>query len=145
MTTEWQNGEFTISVDQNKLQIDEIFSYLSRSYWAAGRSMDVVKRSVQNSLCFGLFHEIRQIGLIRVVTDYSTFAYVCDVYILEEYQGKGLGKWLMSTAKAYPDLQGLRRWALLTRDAHGLYNQYGFTKLESPDMWMEISNPPKPK
>ena len=105
--------------------------------------MEVIQRSIQNSLCFGLFHGNRQIGLIRVITDYATFAYVCDVYVLEDYQGKGLGKWLMSVATSYPELQGLRRWALLTRDAHGLYSQYGFTKLQLPDMWMEISNPPK--
>lgn len=144
MLTQWQKGEFTISVDNDQLQLDEIFGYLSRSYWAAGRSLAVVKRSLQNSLCFGLFHANRQIGLVRVVTDYATFAYVCDVYVLEEYQGQGLGKWLMSVVTAYPELQGLRRWSLLTRDAHEFYGQYGFTKLELPEMWMEISNPTKP-
>ena len=143
MGTEWQKDEFIISVNQEMLQPEEIFDYLSRSYWAAGRTIEVVKRSLQNSLCFGLFHKNRQIGLIRVITDYATFAYLCDVYILEEYQNEGLGKWLLSVVMSYPELQGLRRWALVTRDAHGFYSQYGFTKLESPHMWMEIFNPPK--
>lgn len=141
MTATWQNNEFIISTDRNRLQIDEVYAYLSHSYWAAGRSKDVVKRSIQNSLCFGLFNPDWQVGFARVVTDYATFAYLCDVYVLEEYQGKGLGKWLMSVVMSHPGLQGLRRWSLATRDAHGLYRQYGFTKLKSPEVWMEIFNP----
>jgi GNAT superfamily N-acetyltransferase len=137
----WQREELIISTDQGKLQLEEIYAYLSRSYWAAGRPKDTVKRSIQNSLCFGLFDAGRQIGFARVVTDYATFAYLCDVYVLEEYQGQGLGKWLMSVVMSHPELQGLRRWSLATRDAHGLYRQFGFSELKSPGNWMEIFNP----
>jgi GNAT superfamily N-acetyltransferase len=141
MATMWQREEFIISTDQDKIQLEEIYAYLSRSYWAAGRPKDTVKRSIQNSLCFGLFDAGRQIGFARVVTDYATFAYLCDVYVLEEYQGQGLGKWLMSVVMSHPELQGLRRWSLATRDAHGLYRQFGFSELKSPGNWMEIFNP----
>ncbi len=139
----WQKEEFTITTEKNKLQLEKIYAYLSRSYWATGRSKEIVEHSIQHSLCFGLFHINEQVGFARVITDYATFAYLCDVYVLEEYQGKGLGKWLMSVVMSHPDLQGLRRWSLATRDAHGLYRQYGFTALKSPERWMEIFNPPK--
>lgn len=139
----WQKEEFSITTDKTKLQVERIYAYLSRSYWATGRSKEIVERSIQHSLCFGLFHINEQIGFARVITDYATFAYLCDVYVIEEYQGKGLGKWLMSVVMSHPDLQGLRRWSLATRDAHGLYRQYGFTALKSPEKWMEIFNPPK--
>jgi ribosomal protein S18 acetylase RimI-like enzyme len=137
----WQKHGFLISTDKSQLQLDEICAYLSRSYWAKGRGRNVVERAIQNSLCFGLFHEGRQIGLVRVITDYATFAYLCDVYVLEEFQGKGLGKWLMAVVMSHPELQGLRRWSLVTRDAHGLYRQFGFNELKSPERWMEIFNP----
>jgi ribosomal protein S18 acetylase RimI-like enzyme len=137
----WQKDGFYISTDKSQLQMDEICAYLSRSYWAKGRGRNVVERAIQNSLCFGLFHEGRQIGLVRIITDYATFAYLCDVYVLEEFQGKGLGKWLMSVVMSHPELQGLRRWSLVTRDAHGLYRQFGFNELQSPERWMEIFNP----
>jgi len=136
----WQKDGFLISTDKSRLQIDEIFDYLSRSYWAKGRARNVIERAIQNSFCFGLFHEGRQIGLARVITDYATFAYLCDVYVLEEFQRKGLGKWLMSVVMSHPELQGLRRWSLVTRDAHGLYRQFGFNELKSPERWMEIFN-----
>jgi GNAT superfamily N-acetyltransferase len=133
---------FLISPDPTKLQLDEIYAYLSRSYWARGRSRAVVARALQGSLCFGLYRETRQVGLARVVTDFATFAYLCDVYVLEEFQGRGLGKWLMSVVMAHPDLKGLRRFMLATRDAHGLYRQFGFTELKTPERWMEIFAPP---
>jgi GNAT superfamily N-acetyltransferase len=137
---------FLISTDPAKLQPDEIFAYLSRSYWAKGRSREVVERALQGSLCFGLYLDGRQIGLARVVTDFATFAYLCDVYVLEEFQGRGLGKWLMSAVMAHPELQGLRRWMLATRDAHSLYRQFGFTELKTPERWMEIATlPPVPQ
>jgi GNAT superfamily N-acetyltransferase len=133
---------FLISPDPDKLQLDEIHAYLSRSYWARGRSRAVVARALQGSLCFGLYRDARQIGLARVVTDFATFAYLCDVYVLEEFQGRGLGKWLMSVVMAHPDLKDLRRFMLATRDAHGLYRQFGFAELRTPERWMEIFTPP---
>ena len=116
----WSNGHYKISTEKSELQIEEIAGYLSRSYWAAGRPRDVIEHSIQNSLCFGLYFEEKQIGFARVVTDQATFAYLCDVYVLEEFQGKGLGKWLMSVIVGHPRLQGLRRWMLVTQDAHAL-------------------------
>jgi GNAT superfamily N-acetyltransferase len=132
---------FVISTDPSKLQVEEIYAYLARSYWAENRSLEKVALSLQHSLCFGLYIHQRQIGFARVVSDYSTFAYLCDVYILEEYQYRGLGKWLMSVVMSHPDLRGLRLWSLLTRDAHGLYRQFGFTELKYPERWMQILDP----
>jgi GNAT superfamily N-acetyltransferase len=106
-----------------------------------GRSSELIERSIENSLCFGLFYKEHQIGFARVISDFATFAYLCDVFITEEFQGKGLGKWLMSVVMQYPDLQGLRRWMLATRDAHGLYRQYGFKEIENIERWMEIFTP----
>lgn len=137
----WRREPFEISTDPARLQVDAIYDYLSRSYWATGRPRDVVIRSLAGSLCFGLYHADRQIGLVRVVTDRATFAYVCDVYVLDAYRGQGLGKWLMQVVTTHPDLQGLRRWSLATRDAHGLYRQFGFQNLAAPDAWMERFNP----
>jgi GNAT superfamily N-acetyltransferase len=136
---------FLISTDPAKLQPDEIFAYLSRSYWAKGRKRETILKSLPRSLCFGLYLDGRQIGFARVVSDFATFAYLCDVYVLEEYQGRGLGKWLVSAVMAHPELQGLRRWMLATRDAHALYRQFGFTELKAPERWMEIVTlPPVP-
>jgi GNAT superfamily N-acetyltransferase len=129
---------FMISTDPGRLDVDAVHSYLTRSYWAKGISKEVVAKSIKGSLCFGLFEGSRQIGLARVITDKATFAYLCDVYVLEDYLSRGLGKWLMSAVRAHPDLQKLRRFVLLTRDAHGLYEQFGFTRLTQPDMYMEV-------
>ncbi len=137
----WRRDSYEISTDPARLQVDAIYAYLSRSYWATGRPRDVVVRSLAGSLCFGLYHSERQIGLARVVTDRATFAYVCDVYVLDEYQGQGLGKWLIRVVTTHPELQGLRRWSLATRDAHGLYRQFGFQNLAAPDAWMERFDP----
>ncbi len=145
MTDFWQKDNFTISTDKNKLQPDEIFATLSQSYWAIGRSKETVLKSLENSLCFGVYNQDKQIGLARVISDYATFAYLCDVYIKEEFQGIGLGKWLISTVVGHPQLQGLRRWSLATRDAHGLYRQFGFQEINKPEIWMEIFNPPPVK
>ncbi len=138
----WQRDGFEISVDPARMQVDAIFEALSQTYWAAGRRREVVERSLQHSRAYGLFDGERQIGLARVVTDYATFAYLCDVYVLEAYRGRGLGKWLIDVIVNDPTLAGLRRWALATRDAHGLYSQAGFTDLKSPEIWMERFNPP---
>lgn len=138
---ERSNGPYTISTDPARLDLDAIYAYLSRSYWAQGRSRDAVQQSLARSLCFGVYHGDTQVGLARVISDAATFAYLCDVYILEEYQGQGLGKWLMSVVSAHPELRDLRRFMLATRDAHGLYRQFGFTELAVPEIWMEKSQP----
>ncbi len=138
---EQRRENFLISTDPAKIDLDAVHAYLVRSYWAEGIPCEIVERSLKWSLCFGVYAAEKQIGFARVITDRATYAYIGDVYILEEYRGKGLSKWLMSCLKAHPDLQGLRRWALATRDAHGLYKQFGFTELKAPERWMEITNP----
>ena len=126
-----------ISTDPSRLDLNAISDMLSRAYWAKNRTREVITRSMQNSLVFGVYDSDHQIGLARVVTDHATFAWLCDVYILEEYRGRGIGKWLMETILARPDLQGMRRFLLATRDAHELYSRYGFTPLHNPSRWME--------
>src|SRR3981081_1473465 len=138
MIYEEKRDAFVITTDPSRLDADAIYAYLSRVYWANTRSRSAVERSLKNSLCFGLYEGARQIGLARVISDYATFAYLCDVYVLEAYQSKGLGTWLMKAVMAHPDLQGLRRWLLATREAHGLYRKVGFTELQSPERWMEL-------
>jgi GNAT superfamily N-acetyltransferase len=131
----------TISTDPNRLDVDEMARMLKRAYWASGRPRERTERAIRNSLVFGLYDGEKQVGMARVVSDYAVFAYLCDVFILEEYRGKGLGKWLMETILSHPDLQGLRRWVLATKDAHGLYRQYGFEELANPHGWMEMFRP----
>ena len=125
-------GRFLISTDRAKLDLDVIHNFLTRSYWAAGIPRATVARSIENSLCFGVYDNSNQIGFARVISDFATYAYVADVFILEPYRERGLGKELMASIMAHPQLQGLRRWSLATRDAHGLYAQFGFTALENP-------------
>jgi GNAT superfamily N-acetyltransferase len=133
---------FRISTDPTQLDLDLIHDFLSRrSYWAVGIPLDTVRRSIENSLCFGLYHGQCQVGFARVVTDKTTFAYLGDVFVLEEFRGRGLAKWLLQTIVGHPDLQGLRRIVLGTRDAHGLYDQFGFRALSSPERFMEIHHP----
>jgi N-acetylglutamate synthase-like GNAT family acetyltransferase len=129
-----------ISTDPSRLDLDAITDMLSRAYWAKDRTREIIVRAMQNSLVFGVYDGNRQIGLARVVSDYATFAWLCDVFIHEDYRQRGIGKWLMETILAHPDLHGLRRFLLITRDAHGLYSQYGFTPLQNPDRWMEKIN-----
>ena len=130
---EWQNGEFTISTDRNRLQIDAIHKYLSEeSYWARERTKEQTITAIQNSLPFGVYKGKNQIGFARVVTDFATFAYLGDVFILEDFRGKGLSKWLMDVIISHPDLQGFRRWILATQDAHTLYEKFGFAALIPP-------------
>ena len=139
---EWQNGEFTVSTDRNRLQLDAIHKFLSEeSYWARERSREQTATAIKNSLPFGVYKGENQIGFARVVTDYATFAYLGDVYILPEYRGQGLSKWLMETILNHPDLQGFRRWILATKDAHTLYEKFGFSGLKVPERWMERTAP----
>jgi GNAT superfamily N-acetyltransferase len=136
---EFQNGPFTISTDPARLDIDTIHVFLStRAYWSPDLPRPVLEKAVRNSLCFGVYENGRQAGFARVVTDLATFAYICDLFILEEYRGKGLSKWLVSCILAHPELQNLRRWLLITRDAHGLYSRFGFTPAARPENVMEI-------
>ena len=135
---EYRRDSFTISTDPARLDADAIHAFLTRSYWAEGIPKDIVARALQHALCFGVYDGVKQIGLARVISDYATYAYLADVYVLEDYRGQGLGKWLMTCVMSHPDLQGLRRWSLATRDAHGLYRQYGFAELARPERWMEI-------
>ena len=131
-----------ISTDRSKLQIDTIQSFLeNESYWARTRTPEQTRTAIENSICFGLFHGKRQIGFSRVISDMATFAYLGDVFVIAEYRGQGLSKWLMETIVSHPDLQGLRRWLLATRDAHGLYEQFGFAALCHPERWMERPAP----
>lgn len=137
---EWQKGDYTISTDSARLDHAAIVDGLHQTYWAAEREPATIIRSVEHSLCFGVYHGQQQVGLARVITDYAIFAYLDDVYILAEHRGHGLGKWLVQTVLAHPELQGLRRWLLATRNAHGLYAQVGFIPIASAEPWMEIFN-----
>jgi GNAT superfamily N-acetyltransferase len=137
----WTKDTFTISDEPERLQLEVIVDYLARAYWSNQRPRVVIEKSLKHSLCFGVYEQDQQIGFARVVSDYATFAYLADVFILESHQGHGLGKWLVQTILEHPELQGLRRWILATRDAHGLYAQFGFTVLENPDRYMTKFDP----
>jgi len=147
---------YEISTDPSRLQLDAIHAYLTRSYWSPGIPQDVVARAIENSMCFGLYlgdtqaphgetqapHGDTQVGFARVVTDKASFAYLADVYVLEEHRGQGLSKRLVEAVLAHPELQGMRRFLLATRDAHGLYAQFGFKAPAKPENFMEIRTPP---
>ena len=138
MSRQWQRGEFSISTDRARLDIPFVHNFLSiDSYWAQGRSAETVQRSIENSLNFGLYHGEQQIGFARVVTDFATFAWLADVFVLDEYRGRGLGKWLVEVIISHPELQKFRRWVLATKDANEIYRQFGFTELKRPERWME--------
>lgn len=127
---EFTKGDYSISTDIDRLDLGVIHGYLSgESYWAKGIPLETVKRSINNSLCFGIYHNEAQVGFARLVTDKATFAYLADVFIVDAHRGLGLSKWLVEVIHAHPDVQGLRRWMLGTRDAHGLYAQFGWTKI----------------
>lgn len=134
----WSKGEYEVSTDPGRVDATVVHEFLTNSYWARGISLETVRQSIENSLCFGVYGHGRQVGFARVISDRATFAYLADVFILPEYRRRGLSKWLMECIMGHPDLQGLRRWMLATQDAHGLYRQFGFTSLNSPDRWMEI-------
>lgn len=141
MFSEHHRDEFTISTDPARLDLNVIHQFLTNSYWAAGIPMELVKKSVQHSLNFGVYHGAEQIGFARLVTDYATFAYLADVFILEAYRGRGLSKWLMEVILSQEEVQGLRRWMLATRDAHGLYAQFGFVPIPNPERFMQLHFP----
>lgn len=138
---DYHRGEFVVTTDRAQLSEELIYEFLAQSYWAEGIPRKTVARSLRNSLCFGLLEGKRQIGFARVVTDYATFAYLADVFIVAGYRGRGLGKFLMECVVKHPELQGLRRWVLATRDAHSLYRKFGFIPLAHPDRFMELHNP----
>src|ERR1700688_5026104 len=161
---ESRRGEFSVSTDRARLNLDVIHGFLTNCYWAKGIPREVVGRSIQHSLCFGVYDGSReespclakeerhgapaakqkthvQVGFARVVSDFATVAYLGDVFILESHRGRGLGKWLMECVVQHPALQNLRRWILLTRDAHGLYSQFGFHPLKAPERYMELHRP----
>lgn len=142
MIHEWQRGDYTISTRREKLDIAVIHNFIStESYWGIGRSIEVVQKSVDNSFPFGIYHGEEMIGFARVVTDYATFAWIADVFILKDHRGKGLSKWLMEVILNHPELQGFRRWVLATKDAQGLYAKYGFIPLKRPERWLERTDP----
>lgn len=134
---------FSISTDQGKLNIETVHNFLKNTYWAENIPLLVVKKCINNSLCFGVYEGDKQVGFGRLITDLATFAYFSDVFILEEYRGLGLGKWLVETMLQHPDLQGLRRWLLATKDAQELYRPFGFQEVKSSDsvVFMDIFNP----
>jgi len=153
---EWRRGEFLVSTARARLDLDVIHGFLTNSYWAKGISRELVARALEHSLCFGIYDEsgsrvpgpanaarpeAPQVGFCRVVSDLATVAYLGDVFVLESYRRRGLSKFLMECVTQHPALQGLRRWILLTRDAHGLYKKFGFTPLKSADRYMELHRP----
>jgi len=137
----WVRDTFTVTCDPAKLDLAVVAGFLASSYWAEGIPIATVEKSLENSLCFVVLDGERQIGFARVITDRATIAYLGDVFILPEYRGRGLAKWLMECIVSHPDLQGLRRWMLGTRDAHGLYARFGFTPLKHPERVMELRDP----
>lgn len=134
---EWTRGSQVVSTDRSRIDLDVVHEYLRDSYWAAGMPRDLLKRAIENSLTFAVFDGQRQVGFARVITDCATYAYLSDVFIVEAHRGRGLSKWLMECILSHPDLQGLRRFALFTRDASGLYERYGFGPARSRSMYLE--------
>ena len=134
---ETTRDSFTISTDPSRLDMKAVEGFLSRSYWARGRPRDRTETAFANSVVFGMYEGLKQIGLARVVTDWSIVAYLCDVFIDEGHRGRGLGKWLVQSVLDHPGLKDIRRWLLTTDDAHELYSHYGFTVLSDPEKWMQ--------
>jgi GNAT superfamily N-acetyltransferase len=150
---EYRRSEFLVSTSRERLNLDVVHGFLTNCYWAKGIPREVVARSIEHSLCFGIYEEIprlakdarhgapARVGFARVVSDFATVAYLGDVFVLESHRGRGLSKWLMQCVVEHPALQNLRRWILLTRDAHGLYSQFGFTAVKAPELYMELHRP----
>jgi GNAT superfamily N-acetyltransferase len=138
---EYRRGEFSISTDRERLSLNVVHGFLTSCYWAKGISREVVARSMAHSLCFGIYEGCAQVGFVRVVSDFATMAYLGDVFVLESHRGRGLSKWLLECIVQHPALLNLRRWILLTRDAHELYSQFGFAPLKAPERYMELHRP----
>ena len=143
--TEQRRGDFAVSTDPARLDLAVVHGFLASSYWSAGIPRATLEKAIANSIVFGIYRleeaRERQVGFARVVTDRATYAYLADVFVLEDHRGRGLAAWLLEVITAHPDLQGLRRWSLLTRDAHGLYRRFGFTPVAAPDRYMERWDP----
>jgi GNAT superfamily N-acetyltransferase len=137
----WTKDEFTITTNKDLIDLHYVHSFLRQSYWAQNIPLEVVAKSIEGSLCFCLLQQNRQIGFARVITDEATFAYLADVFIDPDWRGKGLSKWLVATIISYPPLTGLRRFLLATRDAHGLYEQFGFAPISNAGQFMSIHKP----
>jgi GNAT superfamily N-acetyltransferase len=138
---EWNKDDYRITTDKEKIDVDYTHQLLAKTYWAEGISKSIVEKSIQGSICFAVFHQQQQIGFARVISDEATFAYLADVFIDPAYRGKGLSRWMMEVIMAYPTLQGLRRFLLATRDAHGLYEKFGFEPITSTMPWMQVHKP----
>lgn len=137
-----ETGPFEISTDRERLDVDLIHRFLAtETYWATNRTPEQTRSAIENSLCFGVYLDDRLVGFGRVVSDFATFAYVGDVFVLDEFRRRGIGKMVMQAMVSHPRLQGLRRWLLATRDAHGLYEQFEFSSLKFPERWMERTAP----
>lgn len=142
MSNEWQRNGYVISTDDSRLDLPLIHEFLAtQSYWAQGRQLATVQRALRGSLNFGVYSGSTQVAFARVVSDFATFAWLADVFVLPEYRGRGISKWLVEVIMSHPELQGLRRWVLATRDAHDLYRRFGFKELDDPGRWMERSDP----
>ena len=141
MSEQWQRDGYLLTTDPSAVDMDALYDFLHQAYWSRGIPLEVVRESVANSLSFSLLHTARFVGFARVITDYATFAYVGDVFVLPAYRGQGLGTWMMSCVVAHPRLQGLRRWCLVTRDAQALYARVGFAPTPTPERWMERLDP----
>jgi GNAT superfamily N-acetyltransferase len=141
MHNEWKRNQLLVSTDPARLDVEAVHAFLSRAYWCLGIPRETVARALKHSLCFGLYDGKAQVGLARVVTDQATFAYLCDVYVLESHRGRGLGKWLIECVMAHTATLGLRRINLATQDAHRLYARHGFKPLAHPEVWMELHKP----
>jgi N-acetylglutamate synthase-like GNAT family acetyltransferase len=139
--TEWIKDGYLVSTDKSKIDVETVHDFLSRSYWAENIPLNVVRKSIENSLCFGIYHQQKLVGFARAISDFATFAYLADVFILPEERGKGLSKWLIGIILEHPQLQGLRRFTLATRDAHSLYAQFGFSLFDKPERWMQRHDP----
>ncbi|MFI5185578.1 MAG: GNAT family N-acetyltransferase [Chitinophagales bacterium] len=138
---EQRRGDYLISTDRSKIDLNSVHDFLSHSYWAENISKNLIQKSIDHSLCFGVYHYRDLVGFARVISDFATFAYLADVFILPQQRGKGLSKWLMQVIIDHPDLQGLRRFTLATKDTHGLYAQFGFKPFDKPERWMQRHDP----
>jgi GNAT superfamily N-acetyltransferase len=137
----WSKGDYEISTDPARIDSVAVHEFLTNSYWAKGIPLERVRLSIENSIPFGVYHGQQLVGFARIISDLATFAYLADVFLLPSHRGRGLSRWLMECIVSHPDLQGLRRWMLATKDAHSLYAKFGFGQLKSPDSWMEIHHP----